>query len=90
MKLSSCLLNWDFSSASKSDTSLFYFNENYVFVVVLIYVDDIIVMGNNSSFIQQFIGYLNNLFALKDLGDLSYCRERGPDAEEAVSGTIRD
>lgn len=35
-------------------------------------MDDIIVTGNNSSFIQQFICSLNNLFALKDLGDLSY------------------
>ncbi|MDV3183816.1 MAG: reverse transcriptase domain-containing protein, partial [Sweet potato little leaf phytoplasma] len=45
MKLSTCLLEWDFS-ASKCDTSMFFFNKNGIFVVVLIYVDDIIVAGN--------------------------------------------
>lgn len=71
MKLGSCLLQWGFS-ASKCDTSLFFFKKDSVFVVVLVYVDDIIVTGNSPLLIQQFITSLNKLFALKDLGGLSY------------------
>ena len=40
--------------------------------MVLIYVDDIIVTGNGSSKLQQFTSGLNTMFALKDLGPLTY------------------
>ncbi|KAL5544702.1 hypothetical protein UlMin_008486 [Ulmus minor] len=40
--------------------------------MVLIYVDDIIVTGNNSENLNQFISKLNKSLALKDLGDLHY------------------
>ncbi|KAL5553080.1 hypothetical protein UlMin_040481 [Ulmus minor] len=40
--------------------------------MVLIYVDDIIVTGNDSKNLNQFISKLNKSFALKDLGDLHY------------------
>ena len=40
--------------------------------MVLIYVDDIIVIGNNNAELQEFIGRLNKVFSLKDLGDLHY------------------
>lgn len=68
MKLSSCLLQWGF----KSDTSMFIFSQHSVLVIILIYVDDILVTGNNLVFIRNFTRSLNDLFALKDLGDLSY------------------
>lgn len=58
--------------ASKSDSSMFVYNEKSITVVILIYVDDILVVGNCLQRIQEFISALNKLFALKDLGDLSF------------------
>ena len=39
---------------------------------MLIYVDDIIVPGNNPKRVQEFIDILGRKFSLKDLGALSY------------------
>ena len=39
---------------------------------MLIYVDDIVVIENNDSIIQQFIDALGCEFAIKDLGRLHY------------------
>lgn len=51
---------------------MFVYRNHLVLVVILIYVDDILVVGNSLPHIQPFIYLLNTLFALKDLGDLSY------------------
>ena len=40
--------------------------------MVLIYVDDMIVTGSNSDSLQRFVKRLNNLFTLKDMGDLHH------------------
>jgi Reverse transcriptase (RNA-dependent DNA polymerase) len=40
--------------------------------IVLIYVDDIIVIGDNIDLIQSFICSLQHNFALKDLGALHF------------------
>lgn len=39
---------------------------------MLIYVDNLIVTGTNSSLMNMFVKHLNKLFALKDLGNLNY------------------
>ena len=39
---------------------------------MLIYVDDIIITGNNSSSIEELNSNLNKAFALKDLGELNF------------------
>jgi len=39
---------------------------------VLVYVDDLIVVGNDSSAIQQFKVYLSTCFHMKDFGVLKY------------------
>jgi len=41
-------------------------------IVVLVYVDDLIVAGNNSTEIGQFKTYLHACFHMKDLGKLKY------------------
>ncbi|XP_071715239.1 uncharacterized protein [Rutidosis leptorrhynchoides] len=39
---------------------------------LLVYVDDIILTGNNSAMVRQFISLLNKEFLITDLGKLSY------------------
>ena len=41
-------------------------------IVVLVYVDGLIVAGNNSTEIGQFKTYLHACFHMKDLGKLKY------------------
>lgn len=41
-------------------------------IIILNYVDNILVTGNNNNKIQTLINHLNSLFALKDLGTLNY------------------
>lgn len=39
---------------------------------MLIYVDDIIITGNNPTLLKNLISRLNNVLSLKDLGCLDY------------------
>ena len=39
---------------------------------LLLYVDDIIITSNNSSFVTEIVSQLGSSFALKDLGCLNY------------------
>ena len=70
-KLKQTLQQWGFKN-SRADNSLFYLYHNEVIMLVLIYVDDIIVTGNNNTRLTQFVAALNKKFTLKDLGPLSY------------------
>ncbi|KAH9752513.1 retrovirus-related pol polyprotein from transposon RE1 [Citrus sinensis] len=70
-KLRGCLLQWGFRN-SKSDSSLFLRKTKVSLIMVLIYVDDILVTGPNSEELDSFIQQFNIVFALKDLGRLSY------------------
>lgn len=57
---------------SLADPSLFIYNTNHIISYFLVYVDDIVLTGNNSSFLSQFISALSNKFSLKDLGMLHH------------------
>nr|GEV99078.1 ribonuclease H-like domain-containing protein [Tanacetum cinerariifolium] len=57
---------------SKSDYSLFTKSQNGNFISLLVYVDDIIITGNNSSEIEKLKVFLNTKFMIKDLGRLKY------------------
>lgn len=57
---------------SKSDASLFIRITTEVVLYILVYVDDIIITGNDSAVIARFVDQLNAEFALKDMGDLHY------------------
>lgn len=57
---------------SKADSSLFHFHKNNITILILIYVDDVIVTGNNSEAVQAIISTLSTKFSLKDLGSLKY------------------
>ncbi|GKV40982.1 hypothetical protein SLEP1_g48566 [Rubroshorea leprosula] len=56
---------------SRSDCSLFIYNNAGIVVYVLVYVDDILITGNSATFISNLIHRLGQKFSLKDLGDLS-------------------
>lgn len=57
---------------SKADSSLFIFQSGSQLMYVLVYVDDIIITGNDGKIIDEFVTQLNVKFSLKDLGRLHY------------------
>jgi hypothetical protein len=70
-RLSNRLLQLGFHGC-KSDTSLFIYKTKADTIFFLIYVDDIIVTGPNSSSINSLISKLQQDFAVKDLGPLNF------------------
>ena len=65
------VVKWGFQN-SRSYNSLFYKWIGGQVIFVLIYVDDIIITGSSGQLVQQVITNMQNAFALKDLGKLSY------------------
>jgi hypothetical protein len=70
-KLSSKLKRFGFS-ASKVDSSLFFYDDDKCIVYVLVYVDDIIIANSSPVFTDTLVRKLNQEFSLKDLDDLHY------------------
>ncbi|KAL3652410.1 hypothetical protein CASFOL_002091 [Castilleja foliolosa] len=59
-------------TSSKTDTSLFIKHNEGQTLVVIVYVDDIIITGDDSGLIQDTIAAIGKVFPLKDLGALNY------------------
>ena len=57
---------------SKSDYSLFTHTQGTSFIVLLVYVDDILLTGNNPDCVAGLKKLLDDRFGLKDLGPLRY------------------
>lgn len=57
---------------SLADYSLFTQNRNGVFIGVLIYVDDMIVVSNDKKACEKFKFFLDAQFGIKDLGKLKF------------------
>ena len=57
---------------SHADSSLFVRNGTSGKLIVLIYVDDLIITGDNMEEINALKASLHQQFALKDLGTLKY------------------
>nr|KYP45709.1 Retrovirus-related Pol polyprotein from transposon TNT 1-94 [Cajanus cajan] len=70
-KLSSFLIQHGYHQ-SASDHSLFLKFSDSSTTAILIYVDDIVLVGNNLSEIQLITGLLDVAFKIKDLGNLKY------------------
>lgn len=70
-KLTKTLCSLGFHRA-KSDASLFIRYSPTSTIYLLVYVDDIIVTGSNSTEVAALISTLSSTFALKDLGHLHY------------------
>lgn len=59
-------------TTSRSDSSLFYLHQGTSVIFLLLYVDDIIVTGNDPALLKKFIDQTHTKFAIKDLGKLNY------------------
>ena len=70
-KLVTALKNYGFTQ-SYSDYSLFDYTQKDVRLHVLVYVDDLVIAGNDSKAITKFKEYLSDCFHMKDLGPLKY------------------
>ena len=70
------LLNNGFRQSS-TDYSLFIKKNGGSIMCLLVYVDDIILVGNCSQEIDSFKQVIDKQFKLKDLGDLKYFQGYG-------------
>ena len=70
-RLTKALLAFGFKQ-NRLDYSLFTLNRNNTTLFVLVYVDDLIIGGNNSELITKFKEHLHRSFHMKDLGELRY------------------
>ncbi|GJY31754.1 ribonuclease H-like domain-containing protein [Tanacetum coccineum] len=60
------------SKQSKFDYSLYTMQNGDKFIALLVYVDDIVIIGNDDAGIKEFKVFLNTKFMIKDLGVLKY------------------
>ena len=70
-KFTKALLHIGFQH-SRADHSLFIFKKNDIYISALIYVDDVILLGNNTQQIKKVKAFLDSCFSIKDLGPLKY------------------
>ncbi|VVA38326.1 PREDICTED: poly, partial [Prunus dulcis] len=70
-KLSSFLLSHAFTK-TLSDASLFIYHHGFAIIYFLVYVDDLIVIGNNSSTLSKFLHDLAQEFDMTDLGRMRF------------------
>lgn len=70
-KISTCLLEEGYKQ-SHTDHSMFTYNQDGVFVVTVIYVDGILLSGNNQEAINALKHLLDVKFNIKDLGPIKY------------------
>jgi Reverse transcriptase (RNA-dependent DNA polymerase) len=70
-RLSSSLLQIGYK-CSTADSSIFIKRTNGKLVIVLVYVDDLVITGNDESGITSLKQHLNENFDIKDLGKLKY------------------
>ncbi|KAG8494583.1 hypothetical protein CXB51_012012 [Gossypium anomalum] len=71
LKLTQALVSAGFQQ-SKFDYSLFTKRQGGKVVLLLIYVDDLVITGNDEFLIKELKGILNQNFKMKDLGELKY------------------
>ncbi|KAM0000492.1 putative RNA-directed DNA polymerase [Helianthus debilis subsp. tardiflorus] len=69
---------------SKTDPSLFIYSSAGTLLYMLVYVDDIILTGNNPTAMDSVVKSLSSTFAIQDMGTLSYflgieVQSKGPD-----------
>lgn len=65
-KLSYSILSFGFT-CNQANNSLFIYRTSTHLILLLVYVDDVVLIDNDLSFISHLITWLNNEFSLKDL-----------------------
>jgi Reverse transcriptase (RNA-dependent DNA polymerase)/gag-polypeptide of LTR copia-type/GAG-pre-integrase domain len=70
-KLKHFLLSHQFKG-SQADNSLFIYSSGNIVIYLLVYVDDILLTGNNSQAIQAILDKLHSTFSIKNLGKPHY------------------
>ncbi|KAG7578454.1 Retrotransposon gag domain [Arabidopsis thaliana x Arabidopsis arenosa] len=71
-KLAAALKGYGFAQ-QVADYSLFTLERGFMQLFVLVYVDDLLIGGNDLNGIQEFKGYLSDeCFHMKDLGPMKY------------------
>ena len=58
--------------ASLADSSLFILRHGKLIVYLLVYVDDIVLSGNDPQFLTSLVSQLSVAFELEDLGSVNY------------------
>jgi hypothetical protein len=57
---------------AKSDTSLFVYQRGSDTAYLLLYVNDIVLIGSSQALLRRIISALQQEFAMKDLGELHH------------------
>ncbi|CAM8951298.1 unnamed protein product [Rhodiola kirilowii] len=70
-KFSEALLDFGFHK-SMNDYSLFTLERGDDFIILLVYVDDVLLTGTSQSIIDEIKSYIHHKFQIKDLGVLKY------------------
>lgn len=70
-KLARALVEYGFTECH-TDHSLFVYSYDLIFLAVLIYVDDLVIAGNDTIACTNFKQYLSQCFYMKDLGSIKY------------------
>ncbi|KAK3036903.1 hypothetical protein RJ639_031521 [Escallonia herrerae] len=70
---------------SVSDAFLFIYSKDTITAYFLVYVDDIILTGHDTDFLDSFVKNLDLRFSLKELGALQYLSLTRPDVCFAVN-----
>ncbi|KAK2990712.1 hypothetical protein RJ640_009878 [Escallonia rubra] len=55
-----------------ADSSLFVYRHDNQIMILLLYVDDIILTGNNNALLDEFTADLGRMFSMKDSGPLNF------------------
>ena len=70
-ELHTFLIHFGFKN-SLADTSLFVYHDGSHIMYLIVYVDDLILTGDQPKMLNDFVTILAKKFSLKDLGSLSY------------------